>query len=298
MASSSVRSAGSSRGVVLGIVAAALIALPWRSSEQADWSPCDGGFVCTVPGGLWDLSGTLSALTIDLGDLTGVVSLDVLQDPKGKIAGLGDFDICVGEGECCEGTCTIKGTVKRTRAGVKVVLTTKIILACEIDEDDALFRLTHKIKCDLDEGTRTLRGTSSLRGSVSSTAFGRMSLQRFAQWLEEEEGMILDLDTDFEAPLEGAMDGTGTLAVQVEDLGKKLVGSATLELSNGKTYAFGVTGKTNLRKGTQALKLKGDPLSAKGLSWNLVVDCAADTALLKGTFIGGRILEVLTTSSP
>lgn len=292
------RSTWWSRSRRAGILAAAMIALPSGSSHAIEPpSPCDGSFESTVSG-LWDLSGSLSGQVLDLEGISGSAALDIVQDPKGKLTGFGLIEFCENE-DCCQGTCTAKGTVKRVRSTVRVFLVIKILAVCSIFDQPTTLKLTETVRLELDEATRTLVGTVSVRGSVCVRGYGCMSIQKLAKLLEEEEGIPLILDTYFEAPVEDGMDGTGELSVRVQSLDRKrLLGDATLELSNGKSYAFAVIGKNYAKRNRHVLKLKGDPLMAKGLNFNLTLDCATGQALLKGKFGGSKILQVLDTSSP
>lgn len=281
--------------VILGLFGVSLATLVFTPCASSLGEVCEGTFTYELDR-LWDVSGSLDAYFPDLGsdDVgSGRISMDVTQDAKGKITGSGDFDVC-SEDACCEGIFTVKGTVKEVAGVLRVSLVIKIRAICSALGEIATFNVTEKVVCEIDEVERTLVGMVSIRGSVCVVGEGCLSLVKLAQYLREEEGIDLPLDQYFEAELEEDMDGTARLEVVLTNVdGKRLIGGAELLLSNGREYDCAVLGKYNSKTDQSMLKLKGDPLTAKGLTFTMILSCESGTALIKGQFAGRKILETL-----
>ncbi len=282
---------------LFGLAVAAVVFLPCAGSRA---EVCEGTLKYALER-IWDLSGTLDAYFPDfLGDDAGSgrVSLEVTQDPKGKITGFGEFE-AVGTEIECEGLFTIKGTLKEVGSVVRVSLVIKLRVLCMVGEDLATLNLTEKVQCELNEAERTLVGTVSLRGTVCVAGEGCMSLVKLAKFFKEEEGRDLPLDQYFEAELEDDMDGSAELTVEMHAVdGKRLIGEAQLALSNGRAYDMAVLGKHDPKKAQNMLKLKGDPLTAKWLALTMIVNCGDGAALLKGQLAGRKILDALFPIGP
>jgi len=172
--------------------------------------------------GWWDLSGTYTA-TVKGYPLT----LDLVHDTKGRLTG--NATIAVAKATVVP--MPVKGSAKGTRGNTVVRISLKGATADKAGAVSLVLNLT------VDAANRLLTGlvTGSVKSSDVTTA----------------------VNHDLALAMPGDMDGTWTLAMDVDQAGTAVTGTALLTLSNGVACPLTVKGKTGAGN-TAALTLAGD----------------------------------------
>lgn len=172
---------------------------------------------------LWDLSGTYRAVTTAGHTLV----LNLLHDSCGRLRGSATYTLA----KDTVVTMPIRGSVKSTRGSIAM---RGVLRGAEQGRAVSVSLATN---LTLDTANRQLTGplTGSVKANGTTT---RVS-----------ENLALDIP--------GGMDGTWSLAFDLDQAGRTVTGSATLTLSNEVGYDFTVKGKTGPND-TAVLTLTGE----------------------------------------
>ena len=184
---------------------------------------------------IYDISGTYSedALGID-------VEYTINVDPTGHIEGQGSAHYEDGF-DYLDADFTLTGSIKTSGAVTRVKITIHMAGGGVVQGYDAFFKATVKEKLEVDRGSLELVGTESGSVSVSVPGVGHRSVRIPA--------------TDVALDLPDGVDGSWTLDVGVTPEGTKFIGTGTVELSNGRTVEFTITGSYVASKDLSKLKL-------------------------------------------
>jgi hypothetical protein len=243
---------GKSRLVLLSAMTLALCSCLYADSYSYDFT---GEFY------LWDISGDYSDDSMGC-----TIDYTITQDAKGKITGFGGAS-CSIYGVDIDMTFDIKGSVKQRNGICSVIMNMKFIGTATDGYETLKFKASEKVKAQIDPGAGLIEGT--VRVCIAIAGYG--------SYCDTVAFSVL-------VPVD--MDGSSQLDFDANLAGKKLIGTGTLELSNGDTYDFTVTGKYNAKKNQSTLTLKGTG-SAKGCTFKIKVDeGSGDIDSLKAKVLG------------
>ena len=195
-------------------------------------------------------------------------TVGVTHDSKGRLTGQQFTFVDIGGGDVVAGFYTANGKVSGGGTKpVRVSLTVRITGEDLISGQSTRFSISVKynLEANVNEGTLvgTARGTANFTGMSSGT-----------------------IHSDVVVPIEPGMDGSWTLNMNILPL-KKLSGTGTIVLSNGRTLPMDLSGNFSSKTGVTKVKLKG---ISEGLGSNLNISFA-DTE--EGTVIekmNGKVL--------
>jgi len=226
---------------------------------------------------VYDISGSYDdedLLDMDFDDV------DLVQDRKGKVTGGGEFDLEIDD-VTLVGTLSVKGKVKTTGTVHRVTLKIKIRGLATVPGESARFRATSTSRFEINTGLQTLSGVQSIKVCVSGLGCTKST-----------EAVDLSLPA--------GMDGTADLQICVNSPNdKKLLGTGTLTLANGRTANFLVKGAYSAKKDSSKISAKGDP-NARGNKIKLMTR-GTNMLLerLKAKLFGQKVFsQVATATSP
>jgi hypothetical protein len=221
---------------------------------------------------IWDLSGSYSDEFLGC-ELTYELS----QNAKGKITG-SKHVVCSGylEGHSVdmEFDLDLKGKIKQKNGVATVKISMKIKGIADVP-DMAIYGAKisgkQKITAAIDPVSRTLIGTVQEKVSIKGLP------------------SIKETD-DFSIALPSGMDGTWSLAIDVNDDGKKMVGGSQLWLSNGRILPFFAKGKYKAKTNETKFTLKGTD-NASGCKLSPVINegTRRNVTSIKGKVLGQKI---------
>ena len=181
--------------------------------------------------GIWDVTGNYPDGDFDTGTIT------LIQDEKGKITGTGSAS---GSESGIDVSLVyhVNGSIKTVSSLTRVLLTMKIAGTATDGVITLPVKGNVKFQLDLDAPNQILIGN----GNGSLCVKGRC---------QRAEGPV-----QFDIPQ--PMDGSWTLALNTQLIDRKILGTATATLSNGRTLPFTLNGQfsTNARSPSR-INLKG-----------------------------------------
>jgi hypothetical protein len=212
---------------------------------------------------IWDLSETRDT------DFLGInMDYTVTQDSKGKLSGYGsasasemgiDFYL----------TYTITGSVTQRNGIAYIKFTMKIKGTAYDGWDTYKFKASATVNADLDPDVQLITGTIKI-----SVAMGRYK----ETWRD-----------DYEEDLPAGMNGSFKMRLDYDANGKKLLGDAELELSNGDIYAYAVKGTAVAKKSEDRLTLSAPKMPKLKV---YVDETTGDLNMLSGKVLGQKLKAV------
>ena len=187
---------------------------------------------------LWDISGSY---TENLEDIS--LSYTLNMDPSGKFTGSGSFYYDVGWSGYLSGSFTVSGSVKSAGNVTRVSLLMNIGGDGNIEGYDATFTASVKEQLEIDTGTRQMLGSASGKLTVTVPGFGKKSASIPRSVAS--------------ATLPAQADGNWSLTLDIVPSGTKYAGTATVDLSNGKSFDLTLSGNYSAKKDVSKLVLKG-----------------------------------------
>jgi hypothetical protein len=213
------------------------------------------------------------SVTVD-DDIPVSFNITLQQDARGKLTGSGTTSVNI-DGDIVQGNYTVAGRVSSTHNGVdsSVSSVTRAIVTIRVSGSGFVAGATRRVslvvtyRLQIDPATLTAFGTG--RGSASATGLGT--------------GRI---DEEASVALPPGMNGNGQLEANVLLTGNKFSGTASVELSNGRTVEFNVTGTYSPRTDKTVLRLTGTgPSAGSNLRWDGVGD-HLQSGVLAGKILG------------
>lgn len=220
---------------------------------------------------IWDVSDYVSD---SFSDELMECSMDLIvnQDSKGKLTGGGSADCYIyidDDGTTIEMKMTyaINGAITQKNGIANVSISIKFRGNAYAMGKEFKLSASEKVSAEINPYEKTIAGNVKVRVSVAG--------QRVSDTIH------------FYEPLPADMDGSFDLSFDANQAGKKLLGDASLILSNGDSYPFSVQGKTDVKKNTSQFTLKGDDEYAKGCKLAIKIDeNNGDIISLKGKVLG------------
>ena len=198
---------------------------------------------------LWDVSGDYH-LSPDINDDIPVnFDISVLQDSKGKLYGTGPTTVDI-DGETVQGNYTVKGKVLVTAGVSRATATVKVSGSGMIQGLVRSYSLSETFNLEIDSAGLTAVGTGNGSAKAKGLGSGRIS-------------------EDINALLPEGVDGSWQLDLGVQTTVKKLSGTSTITLSNGRTLNFATGGSYSPTTDFSKVKLNGTGTSA-GSKLNLL----------------------------
>lgn len=222
---------------------------------------------------LWDISGSY---TEDLEDIS--LSYTLNMDPSGKFTGSGSFYYDAGWSGYLSGSFTVSGSVKSAGNVTRVGLLMKIGGDGNIEGYDATFTASVKEQLEIDTSTRQMLGSASGRLTVALPDFGK---KKSVSIPRSEASTILPAQAD----------GNWSLTLDIVPSGTKYTGSATVDLSTGKSFDLTLSGNYSAKKDVSKLVLKSLDRTIP-ISLNLQALCTStdmSVQSLKGKGLGQKL---------
>jgi hypothetical protein len=201
---------------------------------------------------VWDLSGGLQIEQQMLGagdvEVPVVYSVEITHDAKGKLSGSGFTILNVGTSFVA---AEYNVTGKTSGGGSKA---NRAVFTVRLSGDDVIagvqtkFNMTIRYDLEADAGALSLVGTARGNAKFSELSSGR-------------------IESDVTLALAPGMDGSWTVNMDIVPL-KKLGGSASIILSNGRVLPAQLSGSYSSSSGVSKVKLTGVN-EGKGTSVNL-----------------------------
>jgi len=226
---------------------------------------------------VWDLTGPLNFEQALLGsgsqEIPLAFSLDVTQDIRGKLTGSGVALVTVGN-DVIAGPYTLRGAVRGggsapVRASITVTMAGEDVVA------GINTRFNINIRYNLEASSEDLAFVGPASGSAKFKALSSAKIK-----------------SDVSVPLAGGMDGSWTAQMNIIPL-RRLGGSASIILSNGRTLPTQLTGSYSSSSALASVKLTGVN-EAKGVSANLKFIRSAEgieLQSLKGKILGQTVRQ-------
>ncbi len=214
----------------------------------------------TVPQGIWDVTGNYSG---DEFDVTNNISL--AQDDKGKITGTGTASGS-DSGIDVELAYVVRGSIKTINDLTRLLLNVKVSGTATDGIVTLPVRGNIKFSLDLDKADQLLIGT----GDASLCVKGRCAKA--------------SAPVQFDIPQ--PMNGDWTLVLDLQGIDRRIFGTATATLSNGRTLPFTLKGQyySNPRSPSR--------INLKGSAGNITLEepqYALAFYLTKGKLLGQSI---------
>jgi hypothetical protein len=228
---------------------------------------------------VWDISGTYNE---EVEDLT--TTYTITTEPGGKFLGVGtavqdDFESHV------EASFTFTGAMKSAGAVTRVAANWKMNGTVEVDGITGTFTASIKQNLEIDPNSHQMVGI--VTGKIKVTVPG-----------EGSQSVKLDPGPAF-IELPEDMNGGWTLALDITNVETKHSGSASVQLSNGDEFQFGLTGNYSSKTDLSKISLKGTGLNS-ALNLKLatsVVGGQMTIRTMKGKLFGQTVVSGVSGGS-
>ena len=221
---------------------------------------------------IFDISGTYNESLPD-----GTISMNLVQDSKGKVTGSGTINTDLGSGGYFDIGIDIDFELKGKVKTINGIATFKYKLKGRgdyyLDGEDYKITVSESATLVIDQQQQVMHGTVKVKLCTKG------------------EGCYSDT-IDFNMDLPSGMTGGGILEIDIEsdEKGKKLEGDATLTLSNGDTYNLDAKGKYNSKKDETNYSLKGSDEGSKAIKIKLTInDETGDCTFFSGKALGQQL---------
>jgi len=213
---------------------------------------------------IWDISGDYQRTANG-----SIITATLFQHADGKVTG-NRAEIYNYDGDYAEGYGAISGRTVNSRSGLNFALKSKGTIAGTFNGQSVIANFRESLKALLLPNSGSLQVESKAKVCVAG-------------------GRCATVYDAFNLNLASMQDGSWSLALDVTTLGKIVSGTATLTLSNGRSFNYTVKGSYRSSDGRSVLRLKGLADAEKSRFLLRLQEGVSTPTLVRGRILGQRV---------